>query len=168
MEVEAVDAVGAGGENGGEETFEAGDVAEGNRDRFVDSVVVDEVAFVRVSFLVDRADFDEVGLDVGGGDGFGGRSFEDGGDGLIVEGFGDGEGRVAGLDADGDNDAIGDDFNYGVAGDVNPIVVALGGGGRTPKRRRSRIGTASWIMIGRYAYCDSFRFDIGGHLGRRA
>ena len=80
MEVEAVDAVGAGGENGGEETFEAGDVAEGNRDRFVDSVVVDEVAFVRVSFLVDRADFDEVGLDVGGGDGFGGRSFEDGGD----------------------------------------------------------------------------------------
>jgi len=129
LKIDAVDAVGTGGKDGGEEAFETGDVAKGDGHGFVDAVVVDQVAFAAfggAAFLIDRVDFDEVGLDVGGGDGFRGGGFQDRGDGLVVARFGKGKRGVAAFDADRDDDAVGGDLDFGIASNGEAVVVELG------------------------------------------
>ena len=156
LEVDVLDAVGTRGQDGGEQSFEAGYVAEGNRDRFMDSVVVDQVAFVGVSFLVDGVDFDEVGWDVGGGDG------------LVVAGFCDGQGGLRVSTPTEMTTRSGATLISASPETVRRLSMGWAKSGRDKKRSAIRMGTVYWIMIRRYALRDCYRFDIGGRLGCRA
>src|SRR5262249_42956201 len=118
LEIDAEDVGGAGIERGGEDGFHFADVAEHEDDGLLRVEVLRRDAIVRVH----DADLDEVGLDVWVLDAVAGDRFAHSADAAVVFAAGFVEELGVDFDAEREYGLVGNDFNFGVAGDVDDLL----------------------------------------------